>query len=189
MKRYGRYKRIAFCVAAGLFILLALPWYATMLAIHGSTYVTIAQSQTVGRFMAPMEGHGFGFFFYVPVLLLGFFPWSGLLPMALHQVYANWRSSRTAASGSDSQPSAQNPDSPAAELELFAALNDVQATSAKTLVALADYDAAAAEKRTVERDQFHTRSNLQDLIAATAERKVSCGARTGKTGGRRMIEQ
>jgi hypothetical protein len=58
-------------------------------------------------------------------------------------------------------------------LELFAALNDVQATSAKTLVALADYDATAAEKRTVEHDQSHTRSNLQDLIAATADKHQS----------------
>ena len=122
-KRWSQFWRRGFPLAGtGLFILLALPWYATMLAIHGSTYVTIAQSQTVGRFMSPMEGHGFGFFFYVPVLLLGFFPWSGLLPMALQQVYINWRNSRTATAGSDSQPSAENPDSPATELELFAAL-------------------------------------------------------------------
>lgn len=122
-RRWSQFWRRGFPLAGtGLFILLALPWYATMLAIHGSTYVTIAQSQTVGRFMSPMEGHGFGFFFYVPVLLLGFFPWSGLLPMALHQVYTSWRRSLTISPGSDSQPSAQNPDSPAAELELFAAL-------------------------------------------------------------------
>ncbi len=122
-RRWGQFWRRGFPLAgAALFILLTLPWYAVMLAIHGSTYVSIAQAQTVGRFMAPMEGHGFGFLFYVPVLLLGFFPWSGLLPMALYHTFASWHGSRRVAVDSESQPSALHPHSPAVELELFAAL-------------------------------------------------------------------
>ncbi len=122
-KQWSNFWQRGFPLAGGaLFVLLTLPWYATMLAIHGSTYVTIAKSQTVGRFMAPMEGHGFGFLFYVPVLLLGFFPWSGLLPMALHHVFTDWRASRTMPPVPDDRASALPRRSPPAELELFVAL-------------------------------------------------------------------
>lgn len=74
-----------------LFLLLAGPWYATMVLLHGDAYSSQAKVHTVGRFLAPMEGHGGGWWFYVPVLLLGFFPWSALLPAALHQAYQSWR--------------------------------------------------------------------------------------------------
>jgi len=37
----------------------------------------------VGRFTAPMQGHSGSPFFYVPVLLVGFLPWSPCLPLAL----------------------------------------------------------------------------------------------------------
>lgn len=133
-RRWNQFWRAGFPLAGtALFILLTLPWYATMLAIHGSTYVTIARAQTVGRFLAPMEGHGFGVFFYIPVLLLGFFPWSGLLPAALYVTFKNWRASRNAFPNSEVQPLALSTQSfdklrtPShieghSALELFAAL-------------------------------------------------------------------
>jgi len=36
----------------------------------------------VGRFSEPMQGHGGGPFYYLPVLLVGLFPWSLFLPVA-----------------------------------------------------------------------------------------------------------
>ena len=72
-------------------ITLAVPWYVVMWVIHGQKYVTSAKAHTVGRFLSPMEGHGFTVFFYVPVVLLGFFPWSGWLPFAWHQAFRSWR--------------------------------------------------------------------------------------------------
>ena len=66
-----------------------------MLSIHGADYVAAAQANTTGRFANPMEGHGGTLLFYVPVLLLGFFPWSGLLPAALWQSIKEWKSFRT----------------------------------------------------------------------------------------------
>lgn len=78
----------------GLLILLATPWYAIMWALHGSGYAASAQANTVGRFFSPMEGHGFSVLFYVPVLLLGFFPWSGWLLFAWHQAFTGWRAAR-----------------------------------------------------------------------------------------------
>lgn len=74
-----------------LTILIALPWYAGMWWLHGSEYTDSAQANTVGRFLKPMEGHSFGFLFYIPVLLLGFFPWSGWLLFAWPQTFKSWR--------------------------------------------------------------------------------------------------
>jgi 4-amino-4-deoxy-L-arabinose transferase-like glycosyltransferase len=37
----------------------------------------------VGRFSRPMQGHGGGVLYYLPVLLVGLFPWSLLLPLAV----------------------------------------------------------------------------------------------------------
>ncbi|MDE0146456.1 MAG: glycosyltransferase family 39 protein [Nitrospira sp.] len=78
-----------------LCVLIAAPWYLVMLSIHGSDYLAAAQANTTGRFANPMEGHGGTLLFYVPVLLLGFFPWSGLLPAALWHSIKEWKSFRT----------------------------------------------------------------------------------------------
>ncbi len=75
-------------------LLIAAPWYLAMLAIHGADYAAAAQANTTGRFANPMEGHGGTILFYFPVLLLGFFPWSGLLPAALWQTLKAWQSFR-----------------------------------------------------------------------------------------------
>ncbi|MET0514006.1 MAG: glycosyltransferase family 39 protein [Nitrospiraceae bacterium] len=74
-----------------IFLLLALPWYVAMLMIHGKQYVSSAQADTVGRFSEAMEGHGGTPLFYVPVFLVGFFPWSGWLPFAWYQAFESWR--------------------------------------------------------------------------------------------------
>ncbi len=72
--------------------LIATPWYLAMLAIHGADYIAAAQANTVGRFANPMEGHGGTILFYVPILLLGFFPWSGFLPSAIGHALKDWKS-------------------------------------------------------------------------------------------------
>ncbi len=74
--------------------LIAAPWYLAMLAIHGADYAASIQANTTGRFASPMEGHGGTLLFYFPVLLLGFFPWSGLLPAGLWQPLKEWKSIR-----------------------------------------------------------------------------------------------
>jgi 4-amino-4-deoxy-L-arabinose transferase-like glycosyltransferase len=78
-----------------LCVLIAAPWYLVMLSIHGADYVAAAQANTTGRFSNPMEGHGGTLLFYFPVLLFGFFPWSGLLPAALWQSLKEWKVFRT----------------------------------------------------------------------------------------------
>ena len=104
-------------------LLLAAPWYVAMFTIHGDAYSSQARVHTVGRFLAPMEGHGAGIWFYIPVLLLGFFPWSLLLPAAFARTYTSWknRHQATDATTSDSQESHDTARA-GDELEWFAAL-------------------------------------------------------------------
>jgi len=77
-----------------IFILLALPWYVAMLMIHGNHYISSARADTVGRFSGAMEGHGGTPLFYIPIFLIGFFPWSGWLPFAWYQAFRSWRAAR-----------------------------------------------------------------------------------------------
>lgn len=110
-----------------LFAVAALPWYLIMWSLHGTEYAASAQANTVGRFLSPMEGHDFTVLFYVPVLLLGFFPWSGWLPFAWYQAYRSWREARgelcISSDGQKSSPavSASPSRTTTASLEWFAA--------------------------------------------------------------------
>ena len=72
-------------------LLVAAPWYIAMIQIHSEAYWAAAQANTTGRFMNPMEGHGGTLLFYVPILLLGFFPWSAFLPSILYQSLKQWK--------------------------------------------------------------------------------------------------
>lgn len=74
-----------------LVLLVAAPWYVAMFQIHGEAYWAAAQANTTGRFMSSMEGHGGTIFFYLPILLLGFFPWSAFLPTMLYQSLKRWK--------------------------------------------------------------------------------------------------
>jgi 4-amino-4-deoxy-L-arabinose transferase-like glycosyltransferase len=107
-----------------VFVLLAAPGYVAMLLIHGDHYTTSAKTDTVGRFLGAMEGHGGTVFFYIPILLLGFFPWSGWLPFAWYRVLTRWLAARREGSAGariTSDGSALNQDpSHADRLEWFA---------------------------------------------------------------------
>lgn len=93
--RWRQFWQRGFPLAGTLMTLgIALPWYGAMLALHGASYTASAQANTIGRFLDAMEGHGFTVLFYFPVLLLGFFPWSGLLPFALYTTFRGWREAR-----------------------------------------------------------------------------------------------
>ncbi|TKB94132.1 MAG: glycosyltransferase family 39 protein [Nitrospira sp.] len=88
------WQRGAPIVGMMLLLLLAGPWYVAMFLLHGDAYSSQAKIHTVGRFLAPMEGHGVGWWFYFPVLLLGFYPWSAFLPAGLYRAYQSWRAWR-----------------------------------------------------------------------------------------------
>ncbi len=105
-----------------LFLILSGPWYAAMFLIHGDAYSSQAKVHTVGRFLAPMEGHGGGWWFYFPVVLLGFYPWSTFLPAGLYRAYQSWRECRPPRDRNHELPESGTPLGSGKELEWFAAL-------------------------------------------------------------------
>ena len=80
-----------------LFCVIAAPWYIAMFTIHGADYLATAQANTTGRFANPMEGHGGTILFYIPILFLGFFPWSAFFPISLYHSLKDWKLFRTTA--------------------------------------------------------------------------------------------
>ena len=69
---------------------VAAPWYvAVALRTDGAWTAGFFLVHNVGRFLAPMEKHGGGPLFHTFALLVGFYPWSCLLPLAA--ALAGWR--------------------------------------------------------------------------------------------------
>ncbi|MBM4124497.1 MAG: glycosyltransferase family 39 protein [Nitrospira sp.] len=128
-RRWGQFWQKGFPLAGLVLLLaLALPWYAAMFSIHGARYGASAQADTIGRFLGAMEGHSGTLLFYLPILLFGFFPWSGFLPVALYQAFKSWRDRLRVMRDEHlrptphSSPVTHHPSPITDELELFAAI-------------------------------------------------------------------
>jgi 4-amino-4-deoxy-L-arabinose transferase-like glycosyltransferase len=74
-----------------LFLAVALPWYALALAANGWSFIEgFVIKHHVTRYTGVVSSHAGPLWFYIPVVLAGFFPWSAYLPPAL------WRAVQTA---------------------------------------------------------------------------------------------
>lgn len=70
-----------------VFLALVLPWFVLSYRKVGMLIIEdFFFKHNIGRFSAPMEGHGGSYFYYFGVLLLGF------LPFSLSHIYALYRS-------------------------------------------------------------------------------------------------
>ncbi len=86
------------------FLAVAAPWYTAMFMLHGSGYADSARGDTLTRFLSIIGGHGGTVLFYFPILLLGFFPWSGLLPATLVDALRGSRSISAEGGPADAPP-------------------------------------------------------------------------------------
>jgi 4-amino-4-deoxy-L-arabinose transferase-like glycosyltransferase len=69
-----------------LFAAIAFPWYVLVLAANGWTFVQgFVIKHHVTRYTGVVSSHAGPLWFYLPVTLIGFFPWSGFLPRAIWQ--------------------------------------------------------------------------------------------------------
>lgn len=72
-----------------LFTIIGIPWYLAMYYYHGMDFVnTFLGFHNVTRFLQPEHASGTLWYFYIPVLVIGFFPWTAFLLQALS---AGWR--------------------------------------------------------------------------------------------------
>ena len=66
------------CLAVGL------PWFLLMIHLHGRLFISgFLEANNVTRYLKPEHQETSPFWFFVPVLLGGFFPWSLALPSTL----------------------------------------------------------------------------------------------------------
>ncbi|MCA9081181.1 MAG: glycosyltransferase family 39 protein [Planctomycetaceae bacterium] len=72
-------------LAIAVVLLVAGPWFAIVgLKTNGEFLTGFFGTHNFGRFMQPMENHRGSLFYYLPAILIGFFPWSIVwLPMTL----------------------------------------------------------------------------------------------------------
>ena len=71
-------------VGLALFVLVAAPWYGLVIRAEGRAFVdTFFLDHNVQRFTSTVHRHPGPFVYYLPVLLAGLFPWSGLVVPAL----------------------------------------------------------------------------------------------------------
>ncbi|WP_186753485.1 ArnT family glycosyltransferase [Echinicola salinicaeni] len=79
-----RLKRIFHPLGLGLFILIALPWYILVaIQTNGLWLEEFFFKHNLGRFSAPMEGHGGGFWMTWIFVLAGILPFSFFLPQTI----------------------------------------------------------------------------------------------------------
>ena len=69
-------------IPSGLLVysVVALPWYILMYKFHGSAFIdTFLGFHNVTRFTSPEHPEGVLWYYYIPVLILGFFPWTAIM--------------------------------------------------------------------------------------------------------------
>ena len=74
-----------------IFALLVVPWYATILAIHGQDFINgFIFKHNVERFTGTLEGHAGSLFYYVFMVPLLLLPWTGPLFASLCRIKADY---------------------------------------------------------------------------------------------------
>jgi 4-amino-4-deoxy-L-arabinose transferase-like glycosyltransferase len=84
-------------IGAGLcFVAIVAPWMSAI-AIHAGTgaFATMIGQYTIGRYTGVIENQAGPFWYYLPVMILGFFPWIAFLPGGVASGVAALRSSQT----------------------------------------------------------------------------------------------
>ena len=71
-----------------IFFAVVLPWYGYMVHYHGDAFVdTFLGFHNLTRFTSPEHPETNRWYFYFPVLLVGLFPWTALLPRGIYDVF------------------------------------------------------------------------------------------------------
>ncbi len=78
------------------FLIVALPWYILMYKLHGNKFVdAFFGFHNIVRFLEPEHKTGSQFYYYIPVVFGGFFPWSAFLPFGIWRIFRNCIEHRT----------------------------------------------------------------------------------------------
>ncbi|MFQ5768438.1 MAG: glycosyltransferase family 39 protein, partial [Acidobacteriota bacterium] len=71
--------------------IMVLPWFVQVQMEHPSFARFFLVEQHFSRFISPTAEHRESFFFFLPILVFGLFPWSGLVPLAIRRGGPRWK--------------------------------------------------------------------------------------------------
>ena len=92
--RWGELRRLRWGLGALVFLAAALPWFIAV-AVRNPDFPRYALwEESLRRFATGSSRRGGSIFYYVPVFLLGFFPWSFFLLLAGWNRVKRWRELR-----------------------------------------------------------------------------------------------
>ncbi|MGH7736778.1 MAG: glycosyltransferase family 39 protein [Candidatus Tyrphobacter sp.] len=75
---------LAWVASVAVFVAIVAPWFADVALRTGASHiVTLVGHYTFGRYVGVIEDQTGPVWYYVPVLVLGFFPWIAFLPPAI----------------------------------------------------------------------------------------------------------
>lgn len=78
-----RWREVPWVSGIGLYAVVGLSWYALETWLHGRTFTaTVFGYYGVGRFFGVVENQAGPWYYYVPILLVGAFPWTAFWPAA-----------------------------------------------------------------------------------------------------------
>jgi len=84
---FGELRRMQIPAGIVIFLAVALPWYWLMYRIHGAAFIDgFIGVNNIVRFTTAEHAKTAAWWFFIPVLVAGFFPWSGLLPQVVRTV-------------------------------------------------------------------------------------------------------
>lgn len=88
-------RRIPWLSALGVYLLIVLPWHIAVWHMEGDLFVReYIIRHHVKRFLGEEFGHVAPFWFYIPLLLVGMYPWSAFVPIIGWQAVSGWRCER-----------------------------------------------------------------------------------------------
>lgn len=89
------WRRLRLPLGIGIFMLTALPWYAAAYFKHGQAFIdAFFGVHNVMAFTSSEHPSVNVFYYYLPFLLLGFFPWTLMLPLAFRKVPEKTKTTR-----------------------------------------------------------------------------------------------
>ena len=87
-KDAGRLKKIPLGSCLLIFILIAAPWYFLTYRLHGKEFIdAFFGFHNVTRFMQSEHKTGSQFYYNIPIVFGGFFPWSVFLPFGFWHIF------------------------------------------------------------------------------------------------------
>ncbi len=82
-RAWHRWREVPWGTGAAIYAFVGWSWYAVETWLHGRTFVTaVLGYYGVGRFFGVVENQAGSWYYYVPVLFAGAFPWTAFWPAA-----------------------------------------------------------------------------------------------------------